>query len=126
MQAVLRRSYREIAADLLSERDSYGFPPFARVVIFRADAVELDEALSMLRRIRALLEQTADFGGVDCIGPMPALMTRRVNRYRAQLCLISRQYRVLRSMLDEAMPAISELPGSARVNWSVDVDAYDL
>jgi primosomal protein N' (replication factor Y) len=126
MQAVLRRSYREIAVELLSERENYGFPPCARVVMFRADAVELDEALSILGRIRTLLEQAADFGGVDCIGPMPALMTRRVSRYRAQLCLISRQYRVLRSVLDEAMPAITELPGSARVNWSVDVDAYDL
>jgi len=126
MQAVLRRSYREIADELLRERESYGFPPFARVVMFRADAVALDEALAVLGQIRALLETTAGFGGIDCIGPMPALMTRRVSRYRAQLCLIARHYRVLRAVLDEAMPAIAELPGSARVNWTVDVDAYDL
>jgi len=126
MQAVLRRSYREIAADLLRERETYGFPPFARVVMFRADAVELDEALQTLAQIRALLETTAEFGAIDCIGPMPALMTRRISRYRAQLCLIARQYRVLRAVLDEAMPAIAGIPGSARVNWTVDVDAYDL
>ena len=126
MQAVLRRSYREIAADLLRERESYGFPPFARVVMFRADAVELDAALALLQQIRALLESTEGFGGIDCIGPMPALMTRRVSRYRAQLCLISRQYRALRVVLDEAMPQIAALPTSARTNWTVDVDAYDL
>jgi hypothetical protein len=29
-------------------------------------------------------------------------------------------------VLKQAMPAIEELPGSARVSWSIDVDAYDL
>jgi len=126
MQAVLRQSYREIAAELLRERETYGFPPFARVAMFRADALELDQALAQLQQIRELLETAADFGGLDCIGPLPALMTRRVSRYRAQLCLISRHYSTLRAVLDAAMPAIVELPGSARVNWTIDVDAYDL
>ncbi len=126
MQAVQQRSYRDIAAEILRERRGYGFPPFARVVMFRADAVTLDEALKILQQIRELLAQAADFGAVDCIGPLPSLMTRRVSRYRAQLCLMSRNYRLLRALLDEAMPAIAGVPGSARVNWTIDVDAYDL
>ena len=42
MQALLRRPYREIADDLLQERRLLGFPPYARVVIFRSDAQELE------------------------------------------------------------------------------------
>ncbi|MGD8839162.1 MAG: primosomal protein N' [Gammaproteobacteria bacterium] len=126
MRALGRRSYREIAADLLQERRSYGFPPYAKVVMFRADAVELKDALEMLEQIKTLLAATSRFSALDCIGPLPALMTRRVNRYRAQLCLMSRDYRLLRAVLDEAMPAIEELPGTPRANWAVDVDAYDL
>lgn len=126
MQALRRQSYREIADGLLRERQSYGFPPFAKVVMFRSDAVKLDDALEMLEQIRARLAQAAGFSAIDCIGPMPALMTRRVRRYRAQLCLMSRDYRLLRAVLDESMPAIEELPGTPRTNWTIDVDAHDL
>jgi len=126
MQALLRQDYREIAADLLQERRLLGFPPYARVVIFRADALELKQALAKLEEIRALLGQARHFERLSSIGPLPALMTRRIGRYRAQLCLLSADYQALRSVLSEAMPAIQEITSSPRVNWNVDVDAYDL
>ncbi len=126
MQALARRSYREIAAGLLDERRQLGFPPCASVVMFRADAVELDAALAELEAIRKLLTRAPGFGDISCVGPLPALMTRRIGRYRAQLCLLSRERRALRAVLSAAMPEIAELPRSARVNWTVDVDAYDL
>ncbi|MCP4983475.1 MAG: hypothetical protein GY935_23615, partial [Gammaproteobacteria bacterium] len=63
---------------------------------------------------------------LSCVGPMPALMTRRIGRYRAQLCLIAQDYQVLRSVLSQSMPALENLASSSRVSWSIDVDAYDL
>jgi primosomal protein N' (replication factor Y) len=126
MQALLRQDYREIATDLLQERRLLGFPPYARVVIFRADALELKQALAKLEEIRALLGQARHFQRLSSIGPIPALMTRRIGRYRAQLCLLSADFQVLRSVLGEAMPAIQEIASTPRVSWSVDVDAHDL
>ena len=126
MQSLVARDYRAIAEDLLEERASFGFPPYARVAMFRADALELGQALDLLEKIRDLLSQSRDFDHVDCVGPMPALMTRRIGRYRAQLCLISRDHPVLRRVLGQAMPSIAELPTSARVSWTIDIDAYDL
>jgi primosomal protein N' (replication factor Y) len=126
MQALLRRGYRDIAEDLLQERRLLGFPPYARVVIFRADALELKQALEKLEEIKALLVQARHFEQVASIGPIPALMTRRIGRYRAQLCLLSVDFQVLRSVLSQAMPAIQEITSSPRVSWNVDVDAHDL
>jgi len=126
MQALLRQSYREIAADLLQERSSFGFPPYARVVMFRADAIELKDALEKLEQIRTQLATAKRFDALTCVGPMPALMTRRIGRYRAQLCLIALDYQALRSVLSQVMPAIEELPSTSRTSWSIDVDAYDL
>ena len=126
MQALARQDYRAIADKLLEERRLLGFPPYARVVIFRADAVELKHALAKLDEIKALLEPARRFDALSCVGPMPALMTRRIGRYRAQLCLLAQDYQALRSVLSQTMPAIQQLPSSARVSWSIDVDAYDL
>ncbi len=126
MQSLPQRDYRDIAMELLGERRSLGFPPFARVVMFRADAIELDAAMAKLEQLKSLLANADRFDAITCVGPIPALMTRRIGRFRAQLCLISPDYRALRALLGQAMPAIRELPGSSRVSWSVDVDAYDL
>ena len=126
MQALSQRDYRDIAGDLLQERRLLGFPPFARVVMFRADAIELKAALARLEEIRAVLETAPRFEALACVGPMPALMTRRVGRYRAQLTLISQNYQALRSVLRHSMPALEQLASSARVSWSVDVDPPDL
>ena len=126
MQALRQKSYRDIAAGLLQERQSYGFPPYSRVVMFRADAVELDAAMQLLEQIKKCLSAAARFGDISCIGPLPALMTRRIGRFRAQLCLLAGDFRLLRGVLREAMPAIEEIPGSGRASWTVDVDAFDL
>ncbi len=126
MQSLLRQDYRAIASSLLQERRMLGFPPYARVVIFRADALELKEAMAKLEAIRALLETARRFDALSCIGPLPALMTRRIGRYRAQLCLIAQDYQALRSVLQQSMPALEQIGTSTRVSWNIDVDAYDL
>ncbi len=125
MRALAFEDYRAIAARLLDERREYGLPPFSRVVLFRADAVELDVALERLGRVADLLRGAGGIDAVSLIGPMPALMTRRIGRYRAQLCLMSADFRALRAVLRESLPAICELPSSSRVNLTIDVDALD-
>lgn len=126
MRALSVQDYRSIADDLLDERRLLGLPPFSRVVMFRADAVELKAALRQLESIKAVLDRQPGVDAVKCIGPIPALMTRRIGRYRAQLALIGSDYTGLRKLLLRAMPGLEELPGSHQVNWTVDVDAVDL
>ena len=126
MQALIKQDYRSIALKILRERKLLGFPPFTRVILFRADGVSLEQAMEKLEEIRDLLEPLSDQADIQCIGPMPSLMTRRVGRYRAQLCLMSNNLRRLRSSLREIMPNIENISSNANVKWSIDVDAYEL
>lgn len=103
-----------------------GFPPYSRVVIFRADALSLDKAMSRLEQIGQYLQESVQKRGVRRIGPIPALMTRRIGRYRAQLCLMSDNIQQLRMTLNEAMPSIKNIPDTHSVKWVIDVDAFDL
>ena len=125
MRSLATEDYRAIAAGLLDERRVYGLPPFSRVVLFRADALELDAALERLGRVAELLRDARAIDAASLVGPMPALMTRRIGRFRAQLCLMSADFRALRTVLRESLPAIAELPSSSRVNLTIDVDALD-
>ena len=126
MQALVNSHYRDIADTILKERKMLGFPPYSRVVIFRADALSLDQAIVRLEQISQCLQVSVQKRGVKCIGPIPALMTRRIGRYRAQLCLMSDDIRQLRGVLREAMPAIKNIPSTHSVKWVIDVDAFDL
>ena len=126
MQALANGSYRSLAVTLLQERQSMGFPPYARVVMFRADALELKAAMQHLESIKACLETASRIKSIHCVGPIPALMTRRIGRFRAQLCLLSADYQALRSVLHQAMPEIQGLPVKSAVSWNIDVDANDL
>ena len=126
MQALVNDNYREIAKSILQERKMLGFPPYSRVVIFRADALSLDRSMARLEQIGLCLQASVQKYGVKCIGPIPALMTRRIGRYRAQLCLMSDNIQQLRQVLREAMPAIKNIPSTHSVKWVVDVDAFDL
>ena len=126
MQSITRQSYREIAANLMRERNMLGFPPSARVVMFRADGENLAQAIDKLEQIKRCLQSSVTRHSIKCIGPIPALMTRRIGRYRGQLCLLSRDTRALRQVLRETMPEIESITSTASVKWVVDVDALDL
>ena len=117
MQALANQSYAEIANTITQERKMLGFPPYARVVMFRADALSLEQATEKLDEIKHCLAASATQHNVKCIGPIPALMTRRIGRYRAQLCLISLDTRKLRSVLREAMPEIEVIKSTQSVKW---------
>lgn len=126
MQSLIKQEYRDIAGTVLRERKLLNFPPYARVIMFRADALSLEQAMNKLEEIREQLIDLAKQAGIQCIGPMPALMTRRIGRYRAQLCLIGSDFRQLRATLREAMPNIEKIVSTHSVKWMIDVDAYDL
>ncbi len=126
LQLLLQGDYQLVAKNLLEERQLLGFPPFSRVIMFRADATRLNDAMKLLEEIKRYIVNSAAQHGVQLIGPMPALMTRRIGRYRAQLCLVGKDFRALRSVLRENATRLQAVRKSARLSWTIDVDAPDL
>ena len=126
MQSLVKQDYGQIARTILKERKMLGFPPYARVVMFRADALELKQALAKLEEIRGIVTASCQQQNVSCIGPIPALMTRRIGRYRAQLCLMSINFQQLRAVLQTTMPELENVTNTHAVKWMIEVDAHDL
>ena len=126
MQSLVNQNYRDIALTILQGRKMIGFPPFARVVMFRADAMTLNEAMEKLAEIKQVLQTSIHLKQLNCIGPIPALMTRRIGRYRAQLCLFSQDTVKLRAALRETMPTLQSVKNTSTVKWVIDVDSFDI
>ena len=63
---------------------------------------------------------------VEILGPVPAPLARRGNRFRWQLLLQSEKRGSLHALLDRLIPEIEETEPARKVRWSVDVDPVDL
>ncbi|MFT5811641.1 MAG: primosomal protein N' (replication factor Y) [Rubritalea sp.] len=126
MQSLVNQNYRDIATTILQGRKTIGFPPYSRVVMFRADAMTLSEAMEKLAEIKKGLQTSTHLKQLNCIGPIPALMTRRIGRYRAQLCLFSQDAAKLRAALRETMPTLQSVKNTSTVKWVIDVDSFDI
>lgn len=122
LQAWLKDGYQGLARTLIQERRTAALPPFSHLVMLRADALDAGSALGFLRRVADQLQGQP----VDVMGPVPAPMERRANRYRAQLLLRCVNRSRLQSLLAEQIPQIQRLPGARKLRWSIDVDPIDL
>ncbi len=121
---LVREGYAAFAAAALAERKVSGLPPYGHIALLRAEAT--DEAAPM-----AFLEQAAELAHgahaawVRFLGPVPAPMTRRAGRWRAQAMLLAPSRSPLQRCLGELVPRLAGLPGARKVRWSIDVDPSD-
>ncbi len=131
LQTLVNGGYHAFADAELQQREAAGFPPFAHLALFRAEAKDVAAANQFLLAVRSLTSaepgtQSPAFAAVECYGPMPAPMPRRAGFQRTQLLLSAQQRAALHRLLDTQLPAIYALPQARRVRWSLDVDPIDL
>ncbi len=126
MQGIVNKSYSELIQPILEERKMLGFPPFSRLVTFQADAVELAVAMERLQQVKTILSKSELSLSLKIAGPIPAVMARRVGRYRAQLSIFADEMKHLRMLLREIMPQIQLLRNTNKVRLTIEVDPIDL
>jgi len=126
MQSLCHQSYTELVESILQERKMVGFPPYVRVVSFIVDALELDMALHKLTQLKGFLTDAPAAHKVKIIGPIPALMTRRIGRYRAQLSVLGDDFQSLRQLLQQVMPQVQGIRNTRKSRLTIEVDPLDL
>jgi primosomal protein N' (replication factor Y) len=123
LYAALRdQDYRAFADAALLERRQAGFPPFVHQALLRAEAPRLATALQFLAgaaRLGRALDQH-----VTAYDPVPAALTRRAGRERAQLLVQSASRSRLHEYLNAWVDTLSRLRATG-ARWSIDVDPLD-
>jgi primosomal protein N' (replication factor Y) len=122
---LLEGGYDGFAAAALAERAAAAWPPFSRLALLRAEAVARERALAFLTAARDAVP-VALRAGVRLLGPAPAAMERRADRYRAQLLLESAERGPLQRLLEAWVPRVAELPAARGVRWAIDVDPLEV
>jgi len=123
LSGLLARGYTGFADTALDERRAAGWPPFSRIAVVRASARTLADATGFLTAARRAAQPPP---GVRLLGPAPAAMPKRADRYHAQLILESASRSALHQFLDAWVAGLGELPTARRVRWALDVDPNEL
>jgi len=123
LASLLSEGYEGFAATALAERRVACWPPFGRLAAVRASALSLHAAVEFLGEARRLLAPPRQ---VKLLGPAPAAMARRADRFHAQLLVESSDRAALHRYLDAWLPLAEALPSARRVRWALDVDPLEL
>jgi primosomal protein N' (replication factor Y) len=122
------RGYEALANQLLDERRIAHLPPFRFLALLRLESprAETAEELGSLAA-NFLCPLIREQGlAVDCLGPVPAPMERRQNRYHMQLMLAADRRSQLHEAVSQLIAWLEAAPEARRVRWSVDIDPQTL
>ena len=122
-----QHQYDKFALQLMAERRFSGMPPFTNLALVRADDPLGTSADDLLREARKYCEQIAPGSpALRYLGPFPAPLERRNNRFRYQLLLIADERKTLHSVLSQLSQWLEAARHSSKVRWSLDIDPQDM
>ena len=125
LDSLVRQGYPAFAHASLAERERADLPPCSHQVLWRAEALNDQTAQDFLSAISRLV-LAMDDNSVLILGPAPAPLARRSNRYRWQLLMQSSSRNRLHYLLDQLTDQAQALDPHRKVRWSIDVDPGDL
>lgn len=124
-QELIQHGYNKAAERLLKERRLAKLPPFTSHALLRAESVKQEQLFTFLDAIREKAELTLP-ETIKLLGPIPAPLERKKNRYRGQLLIQSKHRSILQKWLPKLINMIEDLKVSRAVHWTLDVDPLDM
>ncbi|CAH8224045.1 primosomal protein N' [Vibrio aestuarianus] len=127
LQALLNKDYHHFAQTALEERKIAMLPPYTYLTLFKAEGNQAQMVEEFLRQVRHTLEAHPLFDE-SCLvlGPTPAPLAKRAGKFRWQLLLQTQTRSLMQKLLMSAKPAITLLPLSKKIRWSLDIEPQDL
>jgi primosomal protein N' (replication factor Y) (superfamily II helicase) len=122
---IISGRYKEFAQSALRERAAAELPPYRALALLRAEAINRAVPMRFLQAMATRVRQQAP-SGVSIEGPIPALMEKRVGKFRANLLLLAPDRNLLSLTIRALLNAIDKSPLTKRVRWSLDIDAQEL
>lgn len=124
LQHLINEGYGSFARSILAERKLGGLPPFAHLVLLRAEAASRELPLAFLQRATALIGDLRQ-GKVNIFGPMPSPLGKKAGLFRAQIILQADNRKRLQRLCHALVPLLEQEKLARQVRWQLDVDPLD-
>ncbi len=122
LSELLRADYLQFADRLLKERHQTRLPPAGPLALLRAESHRPGDAETFLREAALAIRAP----GIEAIGPIPAIMSRRAGYWRFQCWLQADGRARLVNRLADVVPTLANLPSARRARWHLDMDPIEL
>jgi len=127
VQTLFSKGYDAFADLILQERYITQLPPYRYLALLRAETKRADIALDFLKLARHEAEALVPGSpALSYLGPLPAMIERRGDRFRFQLQFNSAQRKPLQQLLAQLVEKLEAHALSKRVRWAVDVDPSEM
>jgi primosomal protein N' (replication factor Y) (superfamily II helicase) len=127
VQTLVYQGYHALATLILHERHITQLPPYRHLALLRAESTQAHAAVDFLKSARLLAEQIlAPSPNIAYLGPLPAMMEKRGDRFRYQLQINSAQRKPLQQLLSQLALQLETSPKAKRVRWAIDVDPQEM
>lgn len=127
VQTLFFKGYHAFAELILQERHITQLPPYRYLALLRAEAKQPELALDFLTLARHEAEAISPSSPhLHYLGPLPAMIERRGDRFRFQLQFNSAQRKPLQLLLTQLVEKLATNALSKRVRWAVDVDPSEM
>jgi primosomal protein N' (replication factor Y) len=127
LQTLVHSGYHAMAELILRERQKQQLPPFYHLALLRAESKRPEIALEFLRLALSIAQRIQPAtNDLNYLGPLPAMMEKRGDRFRYQLHISSNQRKLLQFLLSKLALELEASALNRRVRWSIDVDAQDM
>jgi len=127
VQTLVQQGYHAFAELILQERQLTQLPPFRYLALLRAESKRAELAFDFLKFARQEAEVLFPPNPLlNYLGPLPALIEKRGDRFRYQLQFNSAARKPLHQLLGQLIAKLEHHPLAKRVRWAVDVDPQDM
>ncbi len=127
LQTLVHSGYHAMSELILRDRQKQQLPPFSHLTLLRAESKRPEIALEFLRFALSLAQKIQPSSSeLNYLGPLPAMMEKRGDRFRYQLHISSQQRKLLQHLLSTLARELEASALSHRVRWSIDVDAQEM
>ncbi|GAA5315754.1 MAG: primosomal protein N' [Candidatus Pelagadaptatus aseana] len=127
LNLLLRQGYDHFSREIQRERQLAKLPPYRAMALLRSESKRADNAHQLLLSARQFLEPLAgQTPAVTLLGPLPAPMEKRNDRYRFQLQLSCDDRKTRHYLCTQLLEHLEHQTLARRVRWSLDIDPQEL
>lgn len=127
LQKLIHEGYHHLAQQLLAERKISDMPPFEHIAMVRCHAQQASITINFLKQARQIAEQIRPANPqLQYIGPFPATIEKRNNRYYYYLQIKAKNRTELHHVLQQLCPQLEGLRAPKGLHWFIDVDPQEL
>ncbi|RYY76693.1 MAG: primosomal protein N' [Gammaproteobacteria bacterium] len=127
VQTLFFKGYQAFADLILQERQIALLPPYRYLTLLRAESKRPELAMEFLKLARAEAQAISPSSPeLNYLGPLPAMIERRGDRFRFQLQFNSAQRKPLHALLSQLTQILETNALSKRVRWALDVDPSEM